>query len=113
MRKDSAASALSLLYWCKKRRRLTHKLLLNNCTTADKLRPSLGAIRPTIMHNLGELPAAVGSESSISGGVPVGVPNEDRNGFEWMSEKAFCKKYASKSQVQSSFSRPQLFLFLQ
>jgi hypothetical protein len=61
------------------------------------------------MHNLGELPAGVGSESRISGGVPVGVPNEDRNGFVWMSEQAFYKKYASA--WQSSLSYLHVFPF--
>ena len=65
----------------------------NRLLTVSKLRPSLGAVRPTIMHNLGEAPAK--SESPIMAGVAVGVPNEDRKGFKWMSEKDFFEKYAS------------------
>jgi hypothetical protein len=45
------------------------------------------------MHNLGE--ALAESESPVNAGVAVGVPNEDRKGFEWMSEKDFFEKYAS------------------
>ena len=67
-------------------------------TTVEKLRPSLGAVRPTIVHNLGELPGGVGSDFGISAGVAVGVPNEDRNGFEWMNEKDFYRKYTSAWQ---------------
>jgi hypothetical protein len=65
----------------------------NRLLTVNKLRPSLGAVRPTIMHNLGE--ALAESESPVNAGVAVGVPNEDRKGFEWMSEKDFFEKYAS------------------
>lgn len=64
----------------------------------DKLRPALGSIRPTIMHNLGEVPASARPESSVSADVAVGVPNEDRDGFEWMSEEDFCQKYSSELQ---------------
>lgn len=61
----------------------------------DKLRPALGSIRPTIMHNLGEAPASARPEPTVSADVAVGVPNEDRAGFEWMSETDFCEKYSS------------------
>lgn len=43
----------------------------------DQIRPTIGAVRPTISHNLGESPAA----TATGAGVAVGVPNEAREGF--------------------------------
>ena len=68
---------------------LIHMISDTAASLIDTLRPALGAVRPTIAHNLGEEPAA----AAVGGGVAVGVPNEDRDGFEWLSESDFNARY--------------------
>ena len=68
---------------------LIHMISDTAASLIDTLRPALGAGRPTIAHNLGEEPAA----AAVGGGVAVGVPNEDREGFEWLSEADFNARY--------------------
>lgn len=68
---------------------LIHMISDTAASLIDTLRPALGAVRPTIAHNLGEEPAA----AAVGGGVAVGVPNEDRDGFEWLSEADFNARY--------------------
>ena len=47
------------------------------------------ANRTWVQIHLGEEPAA----AAVGGGVAVGVPNEDRDGFEWLSEADFNARY--------------------
>ena len=68
---------------------LIHMISGTAASLVDALRPALGALRPTVAHNLGEEPAA----AAAGGGVAVGVPNEDREGFEWLSEGDFNARY--------------------
>jgi glycine/D-amino acid oxidase-like deaminating enzyme len=65
--------------------------------TADQavsaLRPILGPPRPAVRHNLGELPPSPSSTGKAVVEVKIGVPNEEREGFQYQSWQAFAQRF--------------------